>query len=119
MDWVIILLIVIGLLIVFKVDHLKRRFWFFAGLALLLLIYITFTISTSGQELDLTTGEGVFQGIKVYFSWLGNSASNMKAIAGSVIGMSWNSEENIEKRDEIVSDIKDTAQDTIDGIMKG
>ncbi len=70
-------------------EHTGRKITAIAIIVLLLFLYLSFTIVAKSNSLDLTSASGIFQGAKVYFTWIGQSFSNMKTIVANAIKLDW------------------------------
>ena len=88
-SWLIIgILIVCGLLLI-KFRHFQHRFLLIGLILLAIFFYTTVSIVKENNNLNLSTTEGFFGAIKVYFVWLGNGFHNVKDIAGYAVKMDW------------------------------
>jgi len=72
-----------------KFKYIKHKLSWIIVLFLILLFYVGFLASTSGQNIDFGTFEGSQTGIKLYLSWLGQSFDNMKSITGQAVKLDW------------------------------
>ena len=88
-QWIIIVVIIAAIFIFVKLKYIKHKLSWIVILALVLLFYIGFLASTSGQDLNLKTFDGSQTAIKLYLSWLGQSFENMKVITGQAIKLDW------------------------------
>ena len=87
--WIIILVAVLGMLFIGKLSHIKHRLSIILLILFLLLIYLSFVRVAGGSSVDLKSASGFFDGIKLYFSWLGHLFANMKIITGNAVRMEW------------------------------
>lgn len=87
------LIIVCGLILFIWVmaefRKFKHKMWAFFLIALVVFGYISFTITTKDQGVDLKSFSGVLGAVKIYFSWLGGMFGNLKSITANAIGMDW------------------------------
>jgi ABC-type multidrug transport system permease subunit len=88
-QWVIIVLIVSAIFVFVKFKYIKHKLTWIIILFLLLLFYVGFLASTSGQNIDFSSFEGSQTAIKLYLGWLGNSFDNMKTITGNAVNLDW------------------------------
>ena len=89
MNWLLIILIIVAVLLVLKLDHIRRKIFFIVILGLILVAYLTFHFATVDKELDYSSFEGVVNVGKVYFSWIGQAFGNIKTITLNAVGMDW------------------------------
>jgi len=87
-------LFIIGILVVvavilIKMNHFRHRITIIGLLIFVLFLYSTIVIVNKGNEINLTTSEGIFDAVKVYFGWLGNGFGNLKTLTGNAIKMDW------------------------------
>ena len=90
-QWLIVTVLVLVIFLFIKVKYLKHKLTWIALLILILMSYVGFLASTSGQDLDLSTFNGSQTATKLYFSWLGNSFENMKVLTGQATKLDWSS----------------------------
>jgi hypothetical protein len=92
MNWIIWAIIgVVLLLFVFKVSHLRHRLSIAFFVLLFLFLFGTFFLAIKGTDIDLKSASGIGQGVKIYFSWLGSSFGNIKALTTNAVDMDWSS----------------------------
>jgi len=89
MNWLLIIIVVLGLLVFLKVSHLRHKITTVVIVVLLLFLYVSFSVVAQNHSTDISTAKGLFQATQVYFSWFGQAFVNMKSITGSVVDMDW------------------------------
>jgi len=77
---IVISLIVIGVYMLAEFRKVKHQIWAVVIIALLLFGYISFSLVMKGRDVDYGTASGLFQAVKIYFSWLGSIFGNMKRV---------------------------------------
>jgi len=90
--WTTLLLIAIPIVLIYlvtKMREIKHKFTALFLIALLLFFYLSFNIVFNGKNIDFSSVEGVKKASGLYFLWLGNLFSNIKAITAKVINMNW------------------------------
>ncbi len=87
--WLIVLAIVLGILFVAKLSHLKHKLSIIFLMVFLLFLYLSFVKVLSSNSVELDSAKGFFSGIKLYFSWLGQTFGNLKVITGNAVRMNW------------------------------
>ena len=90
---IIVAIVILGLLILLKVNHLKHKIVAVLLVLFLLFFYISFTAVAKNNSVELNSFQGMTSAVKLYFSWLGNMFGNLKTLTGNVIGMNWLSNE--------------------------
>ena len=88
-QWAIIVILIATIFVFVKFKYIKHKLSWIIVLVLILLFYIGFLASTSGENINFSTFEGSQTGIKLYLSWLGQSFDNMKTITGQAIKLDW------------------------------
>ena len=89
MNWLLIIIIVLGIVAILKFTHLKHRIYIIVIVIVLLFLLGTFSLVANNNSIDLKTSSGTIQAMRVYFVWLGQSFSNLKTLTANVIGMEW------------------------------
>ena len=89
MDWWIIGLIVLALFLVFKVRHIKHRFYLIVFVLLILFLSLTLPRVMEDSSVNLKTASGIYSAAKVYFSWLVHAFNNLKVLTSNAIKMNW------------------------------
>lgn len=94
--------------LVVEVKRLKHKILAVLLIGLIIFGYISFTVSTKNEEVDLTSLQGVLRASKVYFAWLGTLFSNTKSITAYASKQDWAPDtENINKTTELEKKIND------------
>ena len=86
---IVIIALIAAIFLFVKVKYLKHKLSWVIILVLVLVFYIGFLASTAGENIDFSTFEGSQTAIKLYFTWLGNSFSNMKSLTGEAVKLDW------------------------------
>ena len=81
--------VIVVLFIFFKAKDFKHRFYTILVIILLVFFYSTFSNVVSDKKVDLKTFDGLTTAGKLYFSWLGHFAGNIRAVSGNAIKMDW------------------------------
>ena len=89
MNWLLIVIIILGVVAILKFTHLKHRVFIVLIVLVLLFLLGTFSFVAQNNSIDLETSSGTIQAMKVYFVWLGQSFTNIKTLTANVIGMDW------------------------------
>lgn len=92
MNWVIILIAIVGLFIAAKLihfKHLKHKIVAIFVILLLLFFYLSFSGVVNSSNIDLNSPSGVASAAKIYVSWLGSLIGNLKTITGNIVRMDW------------------------------
>ena len=76
-------------MIFMRLKFFNHRFSLMLTFLIILFLIVGFLIAIAGNNIDLTTKEGVKSGFKLYFTWLGNSMDNIKVITSNAIKMDW------------------------------
>lgn len=85
----IIFLIALGLVLLFQLNHMKHKVIAMVIIVLVLFFYVSFTSVVSTNNIEMDSAGDFFSAIRVYFSWLGHSFSNMKTLSGNAVRMNW------------------------------
>lgn len=94
--WVVVLVMVVAIFLVLRLKHFRHKLYAVIVIILLLFVYTTFTVVAEQYKMDFKTTEGFFLASKVYFSWLGNSFSNLKVLTGNAFKMDWKINKTLE-----------------------
>ncbi|MFH1500944.1 MAG: hypothetical protein ABIE22_03290 [archaeon] len=100
MIWLIAIALILVIFMFLKTKDMRHKIFAIVMVFLLLFLYISVTKVYSSNSVDLTTFEGVVDGGKIYFSWLGHTLTNVKEVTGKVISLDWggNSSKNSTKK---------------------
>ncbi|MFH1359394.1 MAG: hypothetical protein ABIH37_05895 [archaeon] len=90
-SWLVIGVLIIVALIAIKIGHLRHRIFIILLILFAIFLYISMTMVSTTNQLDLKSSEGVFHSLKVYTGWLANGFQNAKVLAGKAIKMDWTS----------------------------
>jgi len=85
----VILVLVFAIFLFVKLKYIKHKITWIVVLFLMLIFYLGFLASISGQELDLNTLQGSETAIKLYFGWMGQSFDNVKSLTGQATKLDW------------------------------
>ncbi|MEA3329914.1 MAG: hypothetical protein U9Q06_04175 [Nanoarchaeota archaeon] len=72
-----------------KFHYIKHKLYWLFIIFGILFIYLTFMASIFGQDLNLTTSNGLEQAGQLYWSWMGNAFDNVKTLTTNAIKMNW------------------------------
>lgn len=89
MNWLLIAIIVLALIIILKVATFRHKLTITIIILLVLFFYISFGVVARNQALNFKTASGILEAGKLYFSWVGNAFTNVKALTGSAVDMDW------------------------------
>ena len=90
-QWAAVIFIVLLIFLLVKFKYVKHKLTWIIVFILIIIGYLGFFISTHGQNIDLNSVDGVMTAGKLYFSWLGNSFSNLKTISSNAVKLDWTS----------------------------
>jgi len=90
-SWIVIVILVLVGIFAIKMNHLRHRIFIILLVLFALFLYLSITLITVQNELDLSSTKGFLNGIKVYGGWVAHSFTNLKALTGDAIGMDWTS----------------------------
>ncbi len=85
----VVSVLVVGIWIFIEIKRLRHKVFAMILIALILFTYLSFMATIKGQNLDLSTSEGLIKASKLYFVWLGNIFENIKTVTAQVINMDW------------------------------
>lgn len=89
MYWLLIIVLVIIVIIVIKFKEYRHKIGFLViALIIAFFGFTAFNVYTH-NNLDLSNVGGIFHAGKVYFSWLGQSFSNVKTLSGYAVQQDW------------------------------
>lgn len=97
LDWIIIGILIILALIFAKMRHIKHKFFAIGVIILIIFFYVSMSNVLKNQKVDLKTFNGIIMAGKLYFSWLGHAAVNVKNVAGNAVKMDWAGNSTAEK----------------------
>jgi hypothetical protein len=87
--WIILILGLAGIFFLVKLTHFKNNLILAWTFGFILFLVLTFIKVSSSNHIEINSPSGVFSAIRLYFSWLGQVASNIKVITGNAIRMDW------------------------------
>jgi len=91
-NWLIIGLAIVALFVVSRLIHFRNIRHKISAIFLVLLLlfaYLSVFSVIRANGIDIKSPSGVFQVVKVYFSWLGYMFDNVKVLTGNVVRMDW------------------------------
>lgn len=98
---VLVAFIIIAIWIIIEIKRFKHKVFAIFLIFLVLFSYISFSTALAGEEVNLTSFEGIKKAGNLYYSWLVSVFNNVKSITTKAINMKWepnetkiNSEEN-------------------------
>lgn len=86
---IIIGVLVAAIWIIVEAKRLKHKIFAIFIIALIILTYISFTTIIKENKIDLKTSSGIISASKLYFSWLGNTFSNVKSLTTFALKQNW------------------------------
>jgi hypothetical protein len=86
----IVLICIAFILFYAKLRYIHHKLHWLFLILLFLFIYISFTASIGGQNLDLKTLGGWEKAGNIYWNWLGNAFDNAKSVTTHAIKLDWN-----------------------------
>ena len=72
-----------------NMKNLRHKLRWVLLLIVCLILYTTFLMSISGQNIEVFTTDGMKEASGLYFSWLRNALRNLGTITGNAIRMDW------------------------------
>lgn len=87
--WIILIAAIAAIVFLAKLSHFRHRFKIMAIIAVILLLSLTFLKVADVNSVDLGSASGLFDGVKLYFSWIGHVFGNMRTITGNIVRMDW------------------------------
>jgi len=89
MNWIIIIILIVLAFVFLRMKHMKHKVYMVVIILVLLFVYVTAGKIIATQSINLKSSEGIINGAKLYFAWLGGVADNFKNVAGNAIKMDW------------------------------
>ncbi|MBS3072778.1 hypothetical protein J4477_03015 [Candidatus Pacearchaeota archaeon] len=90
--YIVVIVILVALIFLFvKLRYLKHKLIWVVLLVFVLLVYLGFVLSITGQNIDLKTPDGAKLAVKLYLGWMGNSFVNLKTLTGQAVKLDWKS----------------------------
>jgi len=90
LTFMIVGVLIIAIWIIFELKRLKHKIFAIFLIAFILFLYVSFTYSIKGQEINIKNPDGIIRASKIYFAWIGSAFGNMKTITTDAIRMDWN-----------------------------
>ncbi|MCF7910066.1 hypothetical protein K9L16_00135 [Candidatus Pacearchaeota archaeon] len=81
--------LIAGIWIVIELKRFRHKISAIILIALILFFYLSLTFVFKNNDLNFGTIDGLTQGTKLYFSWLGSIFDNIKEITLNAIKMDW------------------------------
>lgn len=85
----VISILIVGIWVLIEVKRMKHKIFAILLIALILFSYVSSAYVFRGHDIQWNTIPGVFEGGKLYFSWLGSVFSNIKSVTLYTINMNW------------------------------
>ena len=85
----IVAILIAAVWIIIEIKRLRHKLFAIFLIALILFTYLSFSITLSGKDIDLSTVPGWVSAAKIYFSWLGSIFGNLKSITAQAISLDW------------------------------
>jgi len=86
---IIIAVVIVAIWIIIEAKRMKHKIFAIFLIALILFTYLSFTIVMRNHDVDLKTPSGMYEGVKLYFSWLVSILGNFKEITAHAINLDW------------------------------
>jgi len=90
-NWIVIIVLIVIGIIAIKMNHLRHKIFIVILIFFALFLYVSISVVTVENDLELNSAGGIFYASKVYSGWLANGFDNLKAITGNAIKMDWKS----------------------------
>lgn len=87
--WLLVVLIIVIVLIVMKVVNKKQEAAVKITLILFIFLMITAGYVTISRGIDLTSFDGIKEGVRVYIAWISSIFSNIGKVTSFVINQDW------------------------------
>jgi len=87
----VVALLIIGIYLSIEVKRMKHKIYSVFLIGLILFTYFGFATSLKGQDVDLTSFDGIIHAGKLYMSWLGSMFMNAKSITAYAFKQNWTS----------------------------
>ena len=86
---ILIGVVVIGILFSVKLKKVKHELFAIFLIAVLLIGVFSFVMAFKGKNISIKNVNDLGKAVKIYFSWFGNAANNVKMITAQVVKMNW------------------------------
>ena len=94
--FLIVIVMVVAIWILIELKRFKHKLFAVFVIVLILGTYLGFMTALKGQDVDLTTFEGIKTAGQLYYSWLGTVFTNIKSITANAIKMDWKGNHDLE-----------------------
>ncbi len=91
----VIAILIIAIWVIIEIKRFRHKLFAIFLIALILFVYISFTFTIRGQDVDFKTFPGLMKATKLYFSWLGSAFGNLKSITTNAVRMDWRVNESV------------------------
>jgi len=91
-NWILIVILVLAGFIAIRFlfsSHAKHRLKLTLILIFVLFFISTFYIVASSNNIDITSINGLGNGVKAYGGWVVHSFANIRALSGAAVGLDW------------------------------
>jgi len=87
--WVVVAIVIACGILFIKISGARHKLGLMFFVLLILFLFGTASIIVTKNKIDFSNTDGLFEAVKLYFGLLGNGFSNLKTLAGNVVGMDW------------------------------
>lgn len=85
----IVCILIAGIWVLIEIKRLKHKIFAIFLIGLILFTYFSFVLIFKNSEIDFKTKEGIIEGSKIYFSWMGSISQNFMALTSNAVKMDW------------------------------
>jgi len=86
---IVLAVIIVAIWVLIEIKRMKHKLFAIFLIAALLFLYFSISSVFKGREINLTTPSGIFDAVKIYFSWLGYFFTNLKSVTTNAINSNW------------------------------
>ena len=77
------------LFLFFKARNMKHKSYAIFVMLFIIFLYVSGSLVIKKGGINVYSFNGLIQGIKLYFSWLGSLFGNLKTMSGEAVKMEW------------------------------
>lgn len=89
----VVAVLIIAVYVFIELKRFQHKLFAIVVIALILFTYLSASVIFKDKGLDFSSPEGMIEGTKVYFSWLGSLFGNFRSITSHAIQMDWGANE--------------------------
>ena len=86
---VLIGIAIVAILLLVKVKKFQHELLAISLIVLILFGVFSFNLAFRGKDISIKDVASLEKAVKIYFSWLGTAASNVKILTAQVVKMNW------------------------------